>query len=120
MPSLVVAATNVVPAPPGAPGAVAAPELHISKHKPSSMTIDNSGAIVDHNIEIWDSFTTDASHGAVAAFTTIRRHRVSALAGDVVILEKEDLAGVECLGNLSILADAIDAACLISIGWEDD
>lgn len=118
MASVVVTATNVVVAL-TPPGALVAPAIRNSKNKPKSVTIDNQGSVNPHNIEIWDSFTPDASNAVAApVWTTVRRHRISLIAADVIVLEKNDLEGVECLGNLSILADALDVLCLITVGYE--
>jgi hypothetical protein len=118
MPSQVVTATNVALA--GTPpGALVAAEERLSKYKVTSMTINNAGGAADRTIEVWDSFTPDITNGvAVPVFTTARRHNITVPVGDFLVLEEEDLKGVECLGNLSILADAIDAGCLITVGYK--
>jgi len=118
MPSRVVTATNVdIALTPS--GALVAAAVRNTKHKPVSITIDNLDGGADHTIEVWDSFTPDVSNlVAVPVYTKVRRYRINLIMGDLIVLERGDLEGVECLGNLSILADAVDALCLITVGYE--
>lgn len=118
MPSRVVTATNVAPV--GVPpGALVSAAVRNAKHKVTSLAIDNTVGIANHLIQVVDSFTPDASNlVAVPVFTTVVRYQRNVLMGDALVLEEEDLKGVECLGNLSILAEAVDGACSITVGWD--
>lgn len=113
MPSLIVTAHTTAQA--------VAAEVRNGVHKPTSMTINNSGGGADRTIRIQDIFTPDVTNGVAApALQTIDRHRMTVLLGDIVTLSEEDLAGVKCLGSLNIIADAIDAGCYISVGYKTE
>ena len=113
MPSQIVQANTVAQ--------VVAAELKIGVHKPTSITYDNHGGAADRTIRIQDIFTPDISNGVpVPVLTTVERHRVDVLVGDQLTLDEKDLRGVKCLGSLNIIADAIDAGCYISVGYETE
>jgi hypothetical protein len=113
MPGKVVTA-NTVPV-------VVAAAVRNGRHYPKSMTIDNQLGAADRTITIQDEFTPNISNGvAVPVLTDVSRHKIQVPKGDYLVLEEQDLKGVKCLGNLQILADAVDAACTISVGYETD
>lgn len=88
---------------------------------PTSMTIDNDAGAADRTIRIQDRFTPSVSHGVAAPVqTTVERFRVDVLMGDVMTLNENDLDGVKCLGELLIIADAIDANCHITVGYKHE
>lgn len=91
-------------------------------HVPTSITIDNKGGSADRTLRIRDTFTPDVTNGVASPTTdtTVDRHRVFVLIGDTITLSEEDLKGVKCLGSLSIIADAIDANCHISVGYKTE
>jgi hypothetical protein len=90
-------------------------------HIPTSVTIDNDGGSQDLQISIQDIFTPVATNGdASPTEQTVNRHTIDVLQGDVLTLSEEDLKGVKCLGTLGIIADAIDAACYITVGYKTE
>ena len=88
---------------------------------PTSMTIDNDAGGADRTIRIQDRFTPSVSNGVAGPVqTTVERYRVDVLQGDVMALNAEDLEGVKCLGELLIIADAIDPNCHITVGYKHE
>jgi len=116
MPSLAITATIAAQ--------TIATERKDARHKVRSITIDNNGGAADQEIEVVDSFTTDASvdgtTGATeaAAAKTVTRWRDTVPAGFSATYNKEDLEGVECLGALTVKGDSDDTDCHISVGYE--
>ena len=98
-----------------------AAERRNAVHIPTSMTIDNDAGAADRTIRIQDRFTPSVSNGVPApVLTTVDRHRVDVLQGDVMTLHEKDLEGVKCLGELLIIGDAIDADCHVSVGYKHE
>lgn len=90
-------------------------------HIPTSMTIDNDNGGADRTIRIQDVFTPDVTNGEPSPVeTTVDRHRIDVLLGDVVTLSEEDMKGVKCLGALKVIGDAIDASCYITVGYKTE
>lgn len=88
--------------------------------KVTSMVIDNDAGGADRIIQIVDSFTTSATNGQSATVTTVTRYYITVIQGNVVNLNEEDLKGVVCLGAVTVLGDAIDTGCHITVGYEPD
>ena len=89
--------------------------------KAKSLTIDNQAGGGDRAITIQDSFTPSAYVGVPApGAEVIDRFRALVQAGDMVTWGEEDLKGVKCLGALLVDADVIDAACFITVGYEQE
>lgn len=87
--------------------------------KPTSVSIDADGASQDTTIKIVDAFTPSTTNGdSSPSAQTVTRWQTTVLQGDCVSFNEEDLKGVVCLGALTILGSAIDASCLISVGYE--
>lgn len=90
-------------------------------HIPTSITIDNNGGSADRTLRVRDTFTPDVTNGVASpSEQTVDRLRMFVLLGDTITLGEEDLKGVKCLGSLSIIADAIDANCHISVGYKTE
>ena len=113
MPSLGVTANTVAQT-------VAAERLD-RVHRPTSMIVDNDAGAQDTVIRIQDSFTPAVTNGvAVPTAKTPDRFRQTVLQGDVLNLNESDLKGIKCLGALTVIADAIDADCHITVGYETE
>lgn len=98
---------------------VVAAQRRNARHPIISLTIDNDNGGADRTIRIQDKFTPAVSNGvAVPVAQTIERFRIDVLQGDVVNLSEQDLKGVECLGSINVLGDAIDASCYITVGYK--
>ena len=90
-------------------------------HKVTSMTIDNINGSGDHTVRVQDEFTPDISAGVASpVLTDVDRWKSIVAAGERLVLDERDMKGVRCLGNLQIIAEAIDANCIISVGYEDE
>lgn len=93
----------------------------ISVHKPTSITVDNSVGSGDRTIKVQDIFTPAATNGDDSPTEqTIDRWQGTVLQGDVTTFDERDLDGVKCLGELGIIADAIDASCSITVGYKTE
>ncbi len=113
MPALIVTASTTAQ--------VVAAEVRNGVHVPTSITIENAAGGAARTIRVRDSFTPDVTNGVSAPVaTTVDRLRIAVLLGDNVTLSEEDLKGIKCLGSLSIIADAIDADCHISVGYKTE
>ncbi len=113
MPSITVQAnTTVQPV---------ATEIRNKKHKVKSLTIDNTGGAAARTIRVRDSFTPDVTDGvAVPIATTVDRFRWTTILAGVDNLGEKDLGGLTIIGALGIIADAIDAGCYITVGYESE
>lgn len=88
--------------------------------KVKQILIDNVDGAGDRVIRVRDLFTTDASEGAVAAAQTITRLRYDVQQGDQISFPKADLEALRILGALAIISDVTDAACHITVGYEQE
>ena len=111
MPSLIVTAhTTAVE--------VAAERLD-KKYKLTSLVLDNDAGAADRTIRIQDVFTPAVTNGVSSPTeTTVDRLRLDVLLGDVLSMNEDDLKGIECLGALKVIGDAIDASCHITVGYK--
>ncbi|MCL7412618.1 MAG: hypothetical protein M8353_03250 [ANME-2 cluster archaeon] len=83
-----------------------------------SLQIDNQSAAV-RTVRLQDIFTPDASNGVSSPTEqTIERVYVSVPATTLRVLTEEELVGVECLGTIKAIADAIAATCAITVGYD--
>lgn len=96
-----------------------AAERKNAKVIPTSLVVDNDQGAADRIIRIQDVFTPSASNGTSSPVeTTVDRFRATCPSGFVTNFSEEDLKGVECLGALKIIANAIDASCYINCGYK--
>jgi hypothetical protein len=113
MPSKIVTANTTVQS--------VAAEEGISVHKPISITVDNSGGSGDRTIKVQDIFTPAETEGDDSPTEqTVDRWQATVLQGDVETYDEKDLEGVKCLGELGVIADAIDASCSITVGYKTE
>jgi len=90
-------------------------------YKPTSITIDNTLGAADRIINVRDTFTPSISNAVpVPVAQNINRLQVTCFMGEILNLGEPDLAGVKCLGSLGIIADAVDAACFVSVGYKTE
>lgn len=105
--------------------AVAAPQVYATekrnaKCKPSFIMVDNSLGAADRIITIRDSFLPAVTNGVpIPAAQTIDRLTFTVVITGCVSLQDE-LKDIEILGELQGYADAADAGCLITIGWDHE
>jgi hypothetical protein len=98
-----------------------AAEIKNSRYKVTSMTIDNKAGSGDRQITIQDIFTPDVTNGdSSPTEQTVNRYTFTALQGDVITLNEQDLKGVRCIGALKVVSDVTDASCYITVGFETD
>ena len=92
-----------------------------ARHLITSLIIDNDNGGADRTIRIQDVFTPGESN-LVSSPTeqTVDRLRVDVLQGDVMSLSEEDLKGIECLGAIKVIGDAIDASCYVTVGYRPE
>ncbi|MBA7469813.1 hypothetical protein ES703_78183 [subsurface metagenome] len=115
MPSQVVAAVLEADA------AVIAAERENAAVLAKSMTIDNKGGGGDRVICIQDVFTPAVTNGVDAPTEQeVDRHKITAIQGDIITLNEQDLKGVKCLGAMRVYSDVADAACYITVGYEHE
>lgn len=89
------------------------------KYTLTALTIDNDGGGADRTIRLQDVFTPAVSDGTAAPTEqTVDRLRLDVLLGDVMVLNEKDLKGIEFLGALKVIGDAIDADCHITVGYK--
>ncbi|KKN35594.1 hypothetical protein LCGC14_0782040 [marine sediment metagenome] len=89
-----------------------------ARHIITSLTINNHGGSADRTIRIQDIFTPDASNGVASpSEQTVDRLRVNIAMGDMITWNEGDLKGIECLGAVKVIGDAIDASCYVTVGY---
>ena len=89
----------------------------VAKGKLTSVKIDNQGA-APRTITLQDTFTPDPSVGApTPASVTIDRFHITIGAGVTTIVSKDELKDVEILGRCEVVANALDAATVIIVGY---
>lgn len=89
--------------------------------KPTSMTLDNDGGAGDRVLRIQDVFTPSVSNGVSSpSQQTVDRFRVTAIQGDIITFNKDDLEGVKCLGAMQVVSDVTDANLHITVGYEHE
>lgn len=90
-------------------------------HAVKSITIDNKAGSGDRQIIVQDGFTPDISANVSSPTAkTISRWQATVLQGSVDTFNDLDLKGVRCIGSLGVIADAIDASCAVTVGYEDE
>ncbi len=88
-------------------------------HHVKSITVDNDAGAADQIVRVQDVFTPAKTNGdSSPSETTVDRLRFTAIRGDVVVYNEQDLKGIECLGALKVLGDSVDTDCHISVGYE--
>ncbi len=98
---------------------VVAAERKDCRWKLTSLIIDNAGGGADRTIQIVDSFTPSITNGVPSPVaTTVTRFSATVVITAVGSYNKEALEGIVCLGALTVLGDAIDAGCNITVGYE--
>lgn len=100
----------------GAPQVVAL-ERRDAKIRPTFLLVDNTLGLADRIITLRDSFTTDVSNGAAAAAQLIDKLTATWVITGCDSL-KDELKDIEILGDLLCYANAIDANCIITLGYE--
>ena len=89
----------------------------VAKGRLTSIKIDNQGAAA-RTIRLQDRFTPDPSAGVPApAEQTIDRLQVTVSAGATQDIPETELRDVEVLGTCQVVADAVEPACVVSIGY---
>lgn len=93
-------------------------KVHIGKV--TGITVDNqSGAL--RTIQFKDVFTPDPSVGTTSPTQqTIVRKQISVGTLLTATLEGDDLKDVDIIGNLQAVADAISAACVITVSYHEE
>ncbi|KKL12966.1 hypothetical protein LCGC14_2530490 [marine sediment metagenome] len=115
MPSKVVAAVLEADA------AVIAAERENSAVLAKSMTIDNKAGGGDRVIQIQDVFTAAVTDGNDSPTEQeVDRYKITAIQGDIITLNEQDLKGVKCLGAMKVYSDVADASCYITVGYEHE
>ena len=105
--------------------AVAAPQTYAAekrnaKCKPSFIMVDNTLGAADRTITIRDSFTPSATNGVPAPVAqTIDRLTFTVVITGCASLQ-DQLKDLEILGALQVYANAADAGCLITVGWDHE
>lgn len=103
--------------------AVAAPQTVASerrdcKMKPTFIMVDNTGGAADRTITLRDQFTPDRSNLVAApALQNIDKLTFTVVITGCVSLQDE-LKDIELLADFLCYADAVDAGCIITIGYE--
>lgn len=101
----------------GAPQVVAN-ERRDSKIRPTFIMVDNTNAAADRTINLRDSFTPDVSNLVpVPAATTVDKLTFTVVITGCESL-RDELKDIEILGDFLCYANAIDAGCIITIGYE--
>lgn len=91
--------------------------LH-KKGAAKSLQINNQAATAK-KVRLQDIFTPDASNGVASPTEqTIDRLTVTIAATTLRVLNKDELEGLEFLGTAKAIADGIDTACEITIGYD--
>lgn len=105
---------------------VIAAEVRTHRQYPTSITFNNHDGVTDHTFTLQDIFTPSPSNGnsyqtsPPLSPVTVNRGIWTVDQGSVVTLEKDDLEGIKCIGAMELLAEAIDAACFITVGYRSD
>lgn len=90
-------------------------------YRVKTLVTDNSGGGAARTIRIQDIFTPAATNGVdTPTETTVDRWRGATILAGVDSYGEEDLKGVKVLGALKVIADAIDAGCYITVGYETE
>lgn len=112
MPALRFAALAV-----GAPQVVAS-ERRDCKTRPTFIMVDNSLAIVDHNITLRDSYLPDVSAAVDVPAAQLPDKLTFTVVTTGCVSLRDELKDIEILGDLLCYADAADPACIITVGYE--
>ena len=96
-----------------------AAEKHNAKIIPSVIMVDNVLGAQDAILTVQDVFTTSTSNGAAAAVTTVTRLSINVSMAACVSI-RDELKDVKMLGRLEITIGTVDAACIVSVGWNFD
>lgn len=87
--------------------------------RPTSINIDNSGGAADRTIRLQDIFTPSVTNGdSSPSQQTLERWRTIVLQGETLHVDESELKGLRFLGALSVIGDAIDAGCYVSVNYE--
>jgi len=105
--------------------AVGAPQTYATekrnaKCKPSFIMVDNSLGAADRAITIRDHFLPAVTNGVpIPVVQDIDRLTFTVVITGCVSLQDE-LKDLNILGELQAYANAVDAGCLITIGWDHE
>jgi len=89
-----------------------------SKIRPTFILVDNTLGAADRTITLRDSLLPDRSNLVVApALTPVDKFTATWVITGCASMDDE-LKDIEILGDLQCYANAIDALCIITIGYE--
>ena len=89
----------------------------VAKGKLTSIKVDNQGTAA-RTIRIQDRFTPDSSAEVPApAEQTIDRLQFTVGAGTTFDISQDELQDVEVLGTCQVVADAVEPACVVLVGY---
>lgn len=89
----------------------------VKKGKLTLVQVDNQGAAL-RTVRLQDIFTPDPSAGVPSpSVQTIERLQISVGAGLTANVPETELRDVDFLGDAKAIASAIDAACVIIVGY---
>jgi hypothetical protein len=89
----------------------------VRKGKLTSVKVDNQSAAA-RTVRLQDVFTPDASAAVPSpSAQTIERLQITVGAGLTADVPADELKDVEFLGDAKAIADAIDAACVITVAY---
>jgi hypothetical protein len=93
------------------------------KAKIESIAIDNKNGTGDRVLNLRDKIVTDPAvtfAGTTTPSATVyaNRGQYSIGTGLLVVLDKNQLAGLEITDTLNICADATDAGCVITVNYD--
>jgi hypothetical protein len=98
-----------------------AAEKENARVRPTSISIDGLNAAGNRVLQLQDIFTPAVTNGvAVPSETTVTRWKWTVNAGDQLTFNKEDLAGIVCLGAMKVISDVTDANVIVTVGYEHD
>ncbi len=99
---------------------VFAAEKGNAKIIPSHLMVDNVLGAQDRVISIQDRFTPAVSNAVpVPVVTTVNRLSINVSLNACVSIQDE-LKDLKVLGQLEIIIGTLDAACIVSVGWDFD
>ena len=96
---------------------VFAAEKRNAKIIPSLIMVDNALGTQDAIITVQDVFTPAVSNGvAIPVLTTVDRLEINVSQLACVSIQDE-LKDIKILGQLQLTIGTLDAACMVSVGW---
>jgi hypothetical protein len=89
-----------------------------AKIRPTLLLVDNTNGGADRTITLRDRFTPDISNGVPApVLTNVDKFTATWVITGCASIQDE-LKDLEILGDLLCYADAVDANCIITLGYE--